>query len=764
MNSQCVEQAGSPCSASERDASAASETCEPSNGEQDSKREAILTADSPPPHAINLANIPAGLTDLDRWVNWDFRRRGGNPKWTKVPQLPNGLPASIADPETWHDFDTVVAAATENSRGIGFVFTGDGIVGGDIDDCRDPATGQMQPWAVRLIELLNTYTEISPSSTGVKMFVRGRLPENFRKKHARPDGSGAVEIYGDGRYFTVTGQWLEGTPAEVHERTLELSRVYQIVSQWKQSKAEALPHRASPPSVLLTVDRATALAALDVLNPDMGYDDWLRTGMALHSSDTSEAMLAEWESWSRGSHKFVEGQCREKWESFGGGEVGVGTLCQMADETGKPWRPTIPAQASAADPTQQVKSALLKGLRALGNGHHPSQVIDSVACSMNSLSALQAKPALETLTSQELDQQEFPHRYLIPGILARGEPCILAGPKKSLKSSALIDLALSVSEAGQFLNEFDAATSIRVAVISGESGKATIQETARRIARSKGRKRFANYTNVFWCFDLPKLGTAGTVDALVGYIRKHKLELLILDPAYLCMPLGDSASNLFVVGNMLADLSKVMAQTGCTIILCHHTRKSSNDSFAPLELDSIAWSGFAEWARQWMLLSRRAPFDPDSSGHHELWLSAGGSAGHSGVWAVDIHEGRQSDSGGRKWRVIVTTATKSKAEKDRERNQKQTEQAEQIKESNRERLLDAYQQYPDGETVTTIRGTARLSGAKFNQINAELLEDGLVEPCVVVKGNKQHPGYRLTCSGTAGLSGTAEESPSCPSE
>ena len=47
-------------------------------------------------------------------------------------------------------------------------------------------------------------------------------------------------------------------------------------------------------------------------------------------------------------------------------------------------------------------------------------------------------------------------------------------------------------------------------------------------------------------------------------------------------------------------------------------------------------SGIGEWARQWLLLQRRCPYQSD--GNHELWMRCGGSAGHAGLYAVDIRD------------------------------------------------------------------------------------------------------------------------------
>jgi primase-polymerase (primpol)-like protein len=55
------------------------------------------------------------------------------------------------------------------------------------------------------IDKLNSYTEISPSGTGVHIYTKAKLPSTGRRKNN-------IEFYNSGRYFTVTGWHLEGTP------------------------------------------------------------------------------------------------------------------------------------------------------------------------------------------------------------------------------------------------------------------------------------------------------------------------------------------------------------------------------------------------------------------------------------------------------------------------------------------------------------------------------------------------------------------------
>ena len=88
------------------------------------------------------------------------------------------------------------------------------------------------------------------------------------------------------------------------------------------------------------------------------------------------------------------------------------------------------------------------------------------------------------ITSKELDRGKYELTYLIKGILVLGQPCIIAGPKKALKTSILIALAVALAAGLRFLGHFIVMEPVKVIILSGESGMATLQETARRICLS----------------------------------------------------------------------------------------------------------------------------------------------------------------------------------------------------------------------------------------------------------------------------------------
>jgi putative DNA primase/helicase len=173
--------------------------------------------EAPPSHE----DVPRKLTEHNQWLCWRTEERDG--KKTKLPIDPtSGEFASTTDPATWAAFETARDRLQSGQEdGLGFVFTDDDpIVGVDLDDCRDPETGQPEQWAKEVIETLDSFTEVSPSGTGYHVLVAGSLPEGRNRK-------GDLELYETARFFTVTADHVDGTPEDIKEREAALDAVYE---------------------------------------------------------------------------------------------------------------------------------------------------------------------------------------------------------------------------------------------------------------------------------------------------------------------------------------------------------------------------------------------------------------------------------------------------------------------------------------------------------------------------------------------------------
>jgi putative DNA primase/helicase len=178
--------------------------------------------------------LPAAMVTRKQWLCWRAEDRDG--KTTKVPVDPStGSYASTTDPEMWTDFATARKYAETEGIGLGFVFADcDPLVGIDLDHCRDVDSGALADWAEDIIARLDSFTEISPSGTGVHVIVKGELPDG-RNRH------GDVELYETSRFFTVTGDHLEDTPETVALRTDALAAVHAEYVAQDEEESEPQP-------------------------------------------------------------------------------------------------------------------------------------------------------------------------------------------------------------------------------------------------------------------------------------------------------------------------------------------------------------------------------------------------------------------------------------------------------------------------------------------------------------------------------------------
>lgn len=164
---------------------------------------------------------PEELTKRPQWVGWDYGKVRANGKRQKKPLNPRtGKPAKTNDPTTWSSYEIAKAAAKLHGwAGVGYVLTEhDPFVGIDEDGCRDPKTGELAQWALEITEELDTYTEVSPSGTGIKLLARGRIP-------GPGTNAGSIEMYDRRQFFTITGDVL-GPQKTIQYRQEAIERLY----------------------------------------------------------------------------------------------------------------------------------------------------------------------------------------------------------------------------------------------------------------------------------------------------------------------------------------------------------------------------------------------------------------------------------------------------------------------------------------------------------------------------------------------------------
>lgn len=191
---------------------------------------------NPPAVRVDLDKVPAALRACAQFFHWRWSLPAD--KWTKVPvkfdKHPSGKIVTVHiesnRPKNWLPFEE----AAEYVRlcrvcprpwlGLGFRFAeSDPFAFIDLDDCRNPATGEIAPWALEITYRFNSYAEASPSGTGVKIFIRGKKPG----RRCRKAGS-KIELYDTQQFSTITGQRIDlpGLSPEIEDRQAELEAFY----------------------------------------------------------------------------------------------------------------------------------------------------------------------------------------------------------------------------------------------------------------------------------------------------------------------------------------------------------------------------------------------------------------------------------------------------------------------------------------------------------------------------------------------------------
>ena len=265
---------------------------------------------------LKIEHIPAELQSMDRWVLWKNVHRSkpnGDKVWAKMPLSAKGGAGSSTDSATWVSFGAAVDEdLLGDYDGIGIMLGGN-LHGIDLDDCRDPVTGVLSDLAQETLDRVEGYAEVSPSGTGLKIFTQTSLDGSRTKK--------GVELYKDGRYFTVTGHAINGhasMPVLPQDLGWLIKRVWDEdlgVSDGGTSDDRAFElYKTTLEGWEL--DRVVS-EVLVHLDPDVGYGEWLKIGAALHHQGGGDPeWLEAWDNWSAASGKWLVGYCAEKWDTF----------------------------------------------------------------------------------------------------------------------------------------------------------------------------------------------------------------------------------------------------------------------------------------------------------------------------------------------------------------------------------------------------------------------------------------------------------------
>lgn len=291
----------------------------------------------------DYTQLPREMGELPNWIGFRLIWDQEKDKFTKVPHSPHGnYKASTTTPKQWGSLAQALAAAKRYGYdGIGFVFTGSGFFGIDLDHCIE--NGVLADWARTIVDSFATYAEVSISGTGVHIYGQGVMPGDGRgKKH------GGIEAYSRDRFFTVSGQALAGAVTTLEERQSELTAFVDRAFP----KAEVKPKPASGAAPPLTDTSVVALLnkARAASNGDRFAALYDRGDLSGHQNDESRADLAlccHLAFWLGNDHGGVDSAfrssalMRDKWDARRGESTyGEQTIARAVAATAKTYVPT----------------------------------------------------------------------------------------------------------------------------------------------------------------------------------------------------------------------------------------------------------------------------------------------------------------------------------------------------------------------------------------------------------------------------------------
>jgi hypothetical protein len=195
--------------------------------------------------------MPNAIKAVDRWICYETVSTPDGT--TKKPRAPWAVDhtgdVNWQDDAKWTDFETANEWAEKlPGWGLGFVFhESDDIAGIDLDKCVDD--DEVDLWAMELVRDVDSFTEFSPSGTGLHILCYGEIGGGLKNEKE------GIEIYDQDRWFTVTGDHYEGSPTGLEQRYGVLERLsdeHQVERPGTDDDSE--PEPSTPPSERAAAD------------------------------------------------------------------------------------------------------------------------------------------------------------------------------------------------------------------------------------------------------------------------------------------------------------------------------------------------------------------------------------------------------------------------------------------------------------------------------------------------------------------------------
>ena len=351
---------------------------------------------------------------------------------------------------------------------------------------------------------------------------------------------------------------------------------------------------------------------------------------------------------------------------------------------------------------------------------------------------------------------EFPEMSpaILEGLLRCGETMNIIAAPKTGKSWLSMGLGLSVVSGRKWLDRFWTRRG-KVLIVDNELNPRTSADRLPRIAEAMGIQR-DEYAGCLAVKNLRgQLIDLKSLSAQLIELEAGAFSLIVLDAWYRFQPIGSDENSNGDVAQLYNLLDSVANKLGSAFVCIHHTSKGNQSGKGVTDVGSGAGAqSRAPDSHLTMRLHEEdnavvveaavrsfAPMEPFClRWNFPVWTPA------DDLDPKDLRQERPRKPKG--------TATESGESSEDLRKQRDAE--------SRQKVLDAYQTFPTGETKSTIREAAGMSGAVFGPINAALIREGVVSECKVTKNRCEYPGFCLTNSRRSDNPDNSDKQASCP--
>ena len=511
---------------------------------------------------------PAQLRALPGWLMWRAEQLPGEDKPRKIPYYADGgkrhgLHGSPEDRAKLVTFAAACAAAARRgATGVGLALLPDwGVTALDFDKCVGP-DGQLPDDVASIVH--GTYAEYSPSGEGVRAFVRGNLGNRKSPAKGNPFG---FETFSTNGFVTFTGNvlpvvevlGLEDVLSPVGDDLVALCDARFGAHGPAEDPDERDFMAGREPRLGLSPERMEEL--LRALDPDMGRDEWVRVGMALHhETEGDDTGFALWDDWSALGGKYPgEEGLRQQWDSFtrregsGRRQTTMASVIKMAREAAEASR----SQAAGPDELRDVAARAADDAAALPR---PEGVATPEGFSGK----------YPVVGAYALTQRE-PGAWLVKGVLPQADLVVLYGASGSGKTFVAIDLAAAIARGVNWREQ--RTVKGRVVIIAAEGGGGV----------GKRIEAYCRQHNIH-AQDLD----IGVITAAPNFLQREEIgevtaslsaaggcDLVVVDTFAQVTP-GANENGAEDMGLALANARALREATGATVLLVHHAGKDAS--------------------------------------------------------------------------------------------------------------------------------------------------------------------------------------------